>query len=47
VNFGVAEPALSVVENEGNAWLTVGVPEIHVAIMGSRISHAWLTCLCS
>jgi L-lactate dehydrogenase complex protein LldF len=35
VNFGVAETGtIVVVENEGNARLTVAVPEIHVAIMG-------------
>jgi len=43
VNFGVAETGtIVVVENEGNARLTIGVPEIHVAIMGSRRrSRAW------
>lgn len=35
VNFGVAETGtIVVVENEGNARLSVSVPEIHVAIMG-------------
>lgn len=35
VNFGVAETGtVVVVENEGNARLTIGVPEVHVAIMG-------------
>ena len=35
VNFAVAETGtIVVVENEGNARLTVSVPEIHVALMG-------------
>jgi L-lactate dehydrogenase complex protein LldF len=35
VNFAVAETGtIVVVENEGNARLSIGVPEIHVAIMG-------------
>ncbi len=35
VNFGVAETGtIVVVENEGNARLSVSVPDIHVAIMG-------------
>jgi L-lactate dehydrogenase complex protein LldF len=35
VNFAVAETGtLVVVENEGNARLTMGVPRIHVAVMG-------------
>jgi len=35
VNFGVAETGtVVVVENEGNARLSVSVPEIHIAIMG-------------
>ncbi|RPJ62160.1 MAG: iron-sulfur cluster-binding protein [Acidobacteria bacterium] len=35
VNFGIAETGtIVVVENEGNARLSVSVPEVHVAIMG-------------
>jgi L-lactate dehydrogenase complex protein LldF len=35
VNFGVAETGtIVIVENEGNARLSVAIPEIHVAIMG-------------
>jgi len=35
VNFGIAESgSLVVVENEANARLTIGLPKIHVAVMG-------------
>ncbi len=35
VNFGIADSGcLTIVENEANARLTVGVPKIHVAVMG-------------
>ena len=35
VNFGIAEAGcLTIVENEANARLTVGLPKIHVAVMG-------------
>lgn len=35
VNFGVAETgAIVIVENEGNARLSVSVPQIHIALMG-------------
>jgi L-lactate dehydrogenase complex protein LldF len=35
VNFGIAESGcVTIVENEANARLTVGLPKIHVAVMG-------------
>ncbi len=43
VNLGVAETgSLVLVTNEGNASLTMGVPRVHVAVMGmERVTATW------
>ena len=43
VNFAVAESgAVVIVTNEGNAGLTIGLPKVHIALMGmERIVESW------